>query len=225
MSVLAIIPARGGSKEIPRKNVRLLAGKPLISRTIKCAQLAESVNRIVVSTDDPEIADISKQNGAEIIWRPANISDDSSSSEMALLHSLEYLQNQENFQPEILVFLQCTSPLTLPEDIDGTVNVLLKANADSAFAATPFHYFLWTHDKEGNPVGINHDQKVRLLRQNREPQFLETGAVYSMRAEGFKKVQHRFFGKIAIYVMPPDRCFEIDEPVDFIIAENLLKHR
>ncbi|MFB3056085.1 MAG: cytidylyltransferase domain-containing protein, partial [Ignavibacteriaceae bacterium] len=76
MSVLAIIPARGGSKEIPRKNVRLLAGKPLISRTIKCAQLAESVNRIVVSTDDPEIADISKQNGAEIIWRPANISDD-----------------------------------------------------------------------------------------------------------------------------------------------------
>jgi len=225
MDLLAIIPARGSSKGIPRKNVRLLAGKPLIAYTIENAQKAKSVKRVVVSTDDPEIATISKQYGAEVIIRPPEISGDTAPSEAALLHVLDKLSSTEGYKPDLLVFLQCTSPLTLPEDIDGTVQVLLEEDADSALTVTPFYHFLWRRDESGNAVGINHDKRVRLPRQQIEPQYLETGAVYVMRTEGFLKAKHRFFGKTVMYVMPPERCLEIDDPVDFKIAEVLLRER
>lgn len=222
MKTLAIIPARGGSEGIPSKNVRLLAGKPLIAHTIGTAAQASSVNRVVVSTDDDEIATISRQWGAEVVSRPAEISTDTSSSEMALLHALEYLHEKEGYSPDLLVFLQCTSPLTLPEDIDGTVQVLFAQEADSSLAVTPFHYFLWRWDVNGDAIGVNHDKRVRPLRQERDLQYLETGAVYVMRTQGFKEAGHRFFGKTAMYVMPPERCLEIDEPIDLRIAEVLM---
>ena len=225
MITCAIIPARGGSEEIPRKNIKLLGGKPLVAHTIEHARQARSVNRVIVSTDDSKIAAISVHYGAEVVWRPAEISGDTASSESALLHALEYLQQTDGCEPDLVVFLQCTSPLILPEDIDGTVQALLNENADSALAVTPFHYFLWRRGENGDAVGINHDKRVRLLRQQREPQFLETGAVYVMRTEGFRKAEHRFFGKTAMYVMPQERCLEIDKPVDFIIAEALLRYR
>ena len=225
MKTVAIIPARGGSEGIPRKNVRLLAGKPLIAHTIGTATQASNVNRVVVSTDDDEISAISRQWGAEVILRPAKISTDISSSELALLHALEHLHENEGYSPDLLVFLQCTSPLTLPEDIDGTVQALLDQEADSSLAVTPFHYFLWRWDLNGDAIGVNHDKRVRPLRQERDLQYLETGAVYVMRTKGFKKARHRFFGKTAMYVMPPERCLEIDEPVQLAIAEFLLSAR
>jgi N-acylneuraminate cytidylyltransferase len=222
---VAIIPARAGSRGIPRKNVRILAGKPLIAHTIERALQARLVDRVLVSTDDDEIAAVSEQYGAEIIWRPTDISGDTASSELALLHAIDSLQETEGYRPALVVFLQCTSPLTLPEDIDGTVQSLVEENADSALAVTPFHFFLWRRDKSGDAVGINHDKEVRPLRQERKQQFLETGAVYVMRTQGFKRAKHRFFGKTAMYVMPSERCLEIDEPVHFTIAEVLLSER
>ena len=225
VKILAIIPARGGSKGIPCKNVRVVAGKPLVAHTIEHARQAHSVDRVIVSTDDPGIAAVSEQCDAEVVWRPAEISGDKSSSESALLHVLEYLQQAEGYEPDLVVFLQCTSPLTLPDDIDGTVQALLSENADSALAVVPFHYFLWRRDEKKDAVGINHDKHVRLLRQQREPEFLETGAVYVMRTEGFKKAKHRFFGKTAMYVMPPERCLEIDESIDFCIAKVLVREQ
>lgn len=225
MNVLAIIPARSGSKGIPRKNLRLLAGKPLIAHAIERARQTKSISRIVVSTDDPEIAAVSRQYGAEVVWRPAEISGDTATSESALLHAVDYLQQTEGYKPILLVFLQCTSPLTLPEDIDGAAQALLDENADSVLAVTPFHCFLWRRDEKGDMVGINHDKCIRPLHQGREPQFLETGAVYVMRAQGFKEARHRLFGKTAMYVMPPDRCLEIDEPVDLHIAEVLMREQ
>jgi N-acylneuraminate cytidylyltransferase len=223
--IIAVIPARGGSKGVPGKNVRPLTGKPLIAHTIEQAHRSEFVKRVVVSTDSPGIAVVAQQYGAEVVWRPAEISGDSASSESALLHTLEQLRQREEYQPDLLVFLQCTSPLTLAADIDGTVQELLDKKADSALAVTPFHYFLWRHDNNGDAAGINHDKQVRLLRQEREPEYLETGAIYVMRADGFMQAKHRFFGRTAIYVMPPERCLEIDEPVDFQVAEMLLRQR
>lgn len=225
MNSLAIIPARGGSKGIPQKNVRLLAGKPLIAHTIECARQSKSISRIIVSTDDPEIAAVSEQYGAEVIWRPAEISGDIASSEIALLHALEHLKATENYYPDFIVFLQCTSPLTSPEDIDGTVQVLHDEGADSAFTATPFHYFLWNKNQSGEAVGINHDKCVRPMRQEREPQYVETGAVYVMRTEGFLKMKHRFFGKTVMHITPPERRWEIDEPIDFRVAEILVQEQ
>lgn len=216
---LAIIPARGGSKGIPRKNILPLAGRPLIAHNLLQLRHSRYVNRVVVSTDDPEIAAVSQQYGAEVILRPVEISGDQASSEAALLHVLKSLQAAEGYEPDLVAFLQCTSPLTLAEDIDGTIQALLDQEADSALAVTPFHYFLWRQDPDGGAAGINHNKSFRPLRQEREPQYLETGAVYVMRTPGFRQARHRFFGKTAMYIMPPERRLEIDDPVDFEVAE------
>jgi N-acylneuraminate cytidylyltransferase len=222
---LAIIPARGGSKGIPGKNVKQLAGKSLIAHTIESAHRATHVHRIIVSTDSPQIAEIAKEYDAEIVYRPVEISTDNSSSESALLHVLEHLHQTEAYNPDLVIFLQCTSPLTAPEDIDGVVDALTDSSADTALSVAPFHYFLWEIDESGDASGINHDKKVRLLRQARNPQYIETGAVYVLKADLFREHKHRFFGKTAIYVMPNERCCEIDDPVDFSVAEVLIRDR
>jgi CMP-N-acetylneuraminic acid synthetase len=215
MKILAIIPARGGSKGIPRKNITPLLGKPLISYIIEAAKASKYINQIVVSTDDAEIASISVEYGVEICMRPPEISGDHAKSEDALLHVLS------QYSCDIVVFLQCTSPLTATEDIDGTIEALLNNNTETALSVIPFHYFLWTPD--GN--GINHDKRIRLLRQEREPQYLETGAIYVMRAEGFLKTKHRFFGTTAIYETPAERRLEIDEPFDLEMAKIIMQKR
>jgi N-acylneuraminate cytidylyltransferase len=224
MNCLAIIPARGGSKGIPRKNIRSLAGMPLIAHNIQQALQSRFVNRLVVSTDDAEIAAVARQYGAEVVWRPAEISGDSASSEAALLYTLDHLSQVEGYQTDLLVFLQCTSPLTLAEDIDGTIQALIDQGADSALAVIPFHYFLW-REAGGDAVGINHEKSFRPLRQEGEAQYLETGAVYVMRVEGFLQARHRFFGRTALYEMPAERRLEIDDPVDFEIAEVLMRRQ
>jgi CMP-N-acetylneuraminic acid synthetase len=220
---LAIIPARGGSKGIPRKNLLPLAGKPLLAHTIEQACRANSVSRLVVSTDDAEIGGVAQAYGAEVIWRPAAISGDTAASESALLHVIGTLQQDEVLLPELIIFLQCTSPLTKAEDIDGVVQVLLTEEADTALAVTSSHYFLWQQGEDGDAVGVNHDKRVRLLRQQRTPQYRETGAVYVMRTAGFLRAKHRFFGKTVLYAVPPERSLEIDEPFDFQLAEWLLQ--
>jgi N-acylneuraminate cytidylyltransferase len=225
VNTIALIPARGGSKGIPGKNIRPLCGKPLIGWTIEAALKSKYVDRVVVSTDDPGIANAASSFGADVVIRPAEISGDMASSEAALLHTLTYIEREEGYRPEIIVFLQCTSPLTIHEDIDGTVEALLSEHADSALAVTPFHYFLWRKNEHGKSIEINHDKRKRPLRQDRDLQFLETGAVYVMKAEGFIRAKHRFFGKTAMYVMPPERSLEIDEPIDLKIAEVFLREQ
>jgi len=190
--ILAIIPARGGSKAIPRKNVRLLSGKPLIAYAIEAVLQSHSVERVVVSTDDSEIAQISIEYGAEIIWRPDEISGDKASSESALLHVLKHMEKNENYKPDFVAFIQCTSPLILPKDIDGTFQTLLEDQADMAQAVIPFHGFIWEKDSEGNAISVNHDISKRLRRQDIIPQFQETGAIYVMKRKGFMKAKNRF---------------------------------
>lgn len=225
MKIVAIIPARGGSKSIYKKNIKLLAGSPLISYTIEAALQAKNVDTVIVSTDDSEIADISKSYGASIIERPADISGDTAKSEDALLFTLDALKNSQSYEPDITVFLQCTSPLTLPDDIDGSIECLRKHNADCVFSVTRFHHFLWSKSRNDVYSGINHDKKTRLPRQKLDPQHLETGSFYIMKTNGFIKSQHRFFGKIQAYEIPKERSIEIDDNVDFLLAETLIKQR
>lgn len=217
--VLAVIPARGGSKGIPRKNVLPLAGKPLIAHTIEAALAAPSIGRVVVSTDDGEIAEVARRFGAQVVVRPAELAGDLASSEAALLHVLDSLEAGEGYRPKVLVFLQCTSPLTAPEDIEKTARAVIEG-ADTALAVAPFHYFLWKTDAAGDAAGVNHDKSVRLMRQQREPEFLETGAVYAMDAQAFREKKHRFFGRTALVETPIERRLEIDDPEDFRIAEE-----
>lgn len=225
MKVLAIIPARGGSKGIPGKNLRPVGGRPLVEHVIKAAREARRVGRVVVSTDAPDIGAVAMAAGAEVVWRPADISGDLASSEAALLHVLDTLRETESFVPDVVVFLQCTSPLTQPEDIDATIEAMEREAADCALTVAPFHHFLWRTDPKEGAVGINHDKTRRPMRQQREGQFMETGAVYVMRAAGLLAHRHRFFGRVALAVTPLERSMEIDEPADLAVADMRLRMR
>ena len=219
-----MIPARGGSKGIPRKNVRMVGGKPLIAHTIGAIRDAGQVDRAIVSTDDEEIARVARAWGAEVVLRPAEISGDLAKSEDALLHALDVLEG-EGYTPEVVLLVQCTSPLTTAADVDGTVAALFEQEADTAVAVAPFHYFLWGRDEAGEAVAINHEKSVRLMRQQRRPEFIETGAVYAMRVAGFRQHRHRFFGKTVLHETPAENRLEIDDPEDLVLAEQILRLR
>ena len=221
MSTFAVIPARGGSKGLPGKNIRRFNGKPLIAYMIEAAQSASLVDRIFVSTDSEEIANVARRYGAEVIIRPKNISGDTASSEDVLLHSLKYFDTSIGLLPEILIMLQCTAPFTSSEDIDGTIKTMLQNKADSALAAVPFYHFLWREDY-GKALGINHDGKKRMRRQDMAPQYLEAGSVYAMRVQSFLAEKTRFCGITSLYVnQEHHRCIEIDDAADFYQAETM----
>jgi len=223
--VYAVIPARGGSKGIPRKNLQQVGGVPLVGRAVQAARGSRSVQRVFVSTDDAEIAAVAKQYGAEVIWRPAELSTDTASSESVLLHALEYLREEQAVRVDVLVFIQCTSPFIEPKDIDAMLQRLEEEKADCIFTVTRFHGFVWKADRQLGAVGVNHDRAVRLRRQDREPEFVETGAVYIMRADGFIAHRHRFFGKVLMHEVPAENSIEIDEPADLLLANLLWQKR
>ena len=158
---LAVIPARSGSKGIPRKNMRSVGGKPLLVHAIEAALGAKRVTRVAVSTDDADIAAVATSTGAQVINRPADISGDAATSESAVLHALATLADLEDYHPDLVMLIQCTSPMTLAQDLDAAVQTLEAHNADSCFTAVPFHHFLWNSSSDGTARGINHSGAKR----------------------------------------------------------------
>ncbi|MDR4306527.1 acylneuraminate cytidylyltransferase [Chelatococcus sambhunathii] len=221
MRCVAVIPARGGSKGVPRKNVRPLGGTPLVARTIAAARGAALVDAVYVSTDDAEIAAAARAAGAGIVDRPPEISGDAASSESALLHALEMIE-AEGDPVRALVFLQCTSPFTTSAEIDACAAAVLRDGASCAFTASPDHAFLWGVDGAGYAVGVNHDHLApRRRRQELPPQYRETGAVYAMDATAFRAAGVRFCGPARLVPVdtPP---VEIDSEADFQLVETIL---
>ena len=212
MSVLVVIPARGGSKGVPGKNVASVGGVPLVARAVHAA-VASGVGTVTVSTDDDRIADAASVAGASVTRRPDELAGDAASSESVLLHALDEHRNRTGQDAEVLVMVQCTSPFLTASEIADCV-AAVEAGADSAFTAAPSHGFLWQRDDAGDAVGVNHDKATRPRRQDRTPEFLETGAVYAMRADGFRRSRHRFFGRTVLIETDPARVLEIDEPDD-----------
>ena len=214
-----IIPARGGSKGLPRKNVLPFRGKPLISWSIHAGLDAAAVDDVYVSTDDDEIAVAAEAAGAKVIRRPDELASDTASSEAALLHALDKIEEADG-PVDILVFAQCTSPLMTASDVDGVVQALLDNGADTSFAGAPFHRFVWRLEND-EVTAVNHPQGRRDRRQDRPKELLEAGSIYAMRAPGFRQSRYRFFGKIAAYSIAPERAVEIDDLADFEFAEAL----
>lgn len=221
MITLAIIPARGGSKGIPRKNIRLLNGKPLIAYTIEQAKATPSITRVVVSTDDAEIGAVAQQYGAEVVWRPAEISGDTASSESALLHVLDYLEQTEGYQPELLIFLQATSPLRRPYDIANAIQKLIDEGADSLLSLAPFGHFLW-HVPGGELQSLNFDYLNRPRHQELSPLYMENGSIYVFKPWVLRQLGNRLGGKITYYEMDPLSAIDIDTPADFDLCEAIL---
>lgn len=217
MSVLCVIPARGGSKGVKRKNLRKIGGRTLVSRAVDSALASTSVDSVVVSTDDDEIAAEAQRCGAEVVRRPADLGSDSASSESVLLHALGHAREQTGRAVDVLVFLQCTSPVIESADIDRAVAMVRDEGFDAVFSAVPSHGFIWQR-LDGSAVGVNHDSRIRERRQDRPSEFLETGAIYVMDAAGFIEAGHRFFGRIGICEVSRDHAIEIDEEADLDLA-------
>lgn len=213
--VLALIPARGGSKGVPGKNLARVGGLPLVVRAIRAAQAARWIDEVMVSTDDAKIAAAASEAGALVVRRPADLASDTASSEVALSHALGTLLPA---QPEILVMIQATSPFTSASELDALVEAI-EAGADSAFTAAPFHGFIWRDADHAS--GVNHDESFRPRRQDREREWLETGAAYAMRVDGFTRARYRFFGRVVAVPTSADRVLEVDEPEDLLRAQAL----
>lgn len=222
MSTLAIIPARGGSKGIPRKNIRPLAGVPLIVHTIRHAREASEIDRVIVSTDDDEIAAVSEEAGADVVKRPAAIAGDKAPSEAALLHVLDTVR-AGGYVPDEIVFLQCTSPLRRPSDLDGALRHFRREGCDSLFTAVNTNPFRWRRTAAGMER-INFGVGDRPMRQDREPEFVETGSFYITRRTLLESTGVRLGGRIGCWEMPPLYAFEIDSPEDFHLCAALMDY-
>ncbi|MGX5697531.1 cytidylyltransferase domain-containing protein [Agromyces soli] len=233
-AVVAIIPARGGSKGIPAKNLAPVGGVPLVVRAIRAARAAAVVDRVVVSTDDDAIAAAAHDAGAWVVERPAELASDTASSEQALLHALDRLA-LAGIEPELTVFVQATSPFIDPADLDRAVARVVRGEADSVFSAIESHAFLWRAVGEtpataegvtnGTPTvlvdGVNHEPARRPRRQDRAAEYRETGAFYVLRTAGFRAAGHRFFGRVGVQPVPGAHALEIDEPAELALAEAL----
>jgi YrbI family 3-deoxy-D-manno-octulosonate 8-phosphate phosphatase len=222
--VLAIIPARGGSVGIPRKNVRPLGGRPLIAWSIAHARRSPSVTRVVVSTDDAEIAAVSRRHGAEVVERPAALATATASSESALRHALDTLRAREGYAPDLVVFLQCTSPLRRPDDVEAAIETLRREEADSLFSCGPSHGFLWRREAHG-PRPLSYDPAARPRRQDAPEDVVENGSIYLFRPWVLRETGSRLGGRIATYPMPLRDSFQVDEPEDLALLEALLASR
>lgn len=221
MAIIAVIPARGGSKGVPRKNLRTVGGIPLVVRAVLAARATPSIDRVVVSTDDTEIAAAACAAGADVVDRPEELSDDTASSESALLHAIDALA-AEGHTTDVLVFVQATSPFIDVGALDEAVQRVASGADDVVFSATETYTFLWRDaDDSHGATGINHDAAHRPRRQEREPHYAETGAFYVLRADGFREAQHRFFGRVGIAVVDPRGAIEVDTIDELQMADAI----
>lgn len=226
-TVLAVIPARGGSKGVPRKNLASVGGVPLVVRAIRECLAARRATHVVVSTDDQAIADTALRAGAGVVIRPPEISGDAATSESVLLHAMDVFAADQGADPDVVLLVQCTSPFLAADDVTGVIEAVVDGGADTALTAVPFHGFLWREQAAAGrsapdgAQGVNHTRDHRPRRQDRPADLLETGAAYAMRAPGLRAHRHRFFGETALVRTDPARALEIDEPGDLDRARAL----
>lgn len=209
----AVIPARGGSKAIPRKNVIDFCGHPLLAWSIAAARRANRIDRVFVSTDNEEIQQVALQYGAEVILRPIEISGDQASSESALLHALDVVMKQFGAEPERLVFMQATSPLREPNELDEALQLFDAEGYDSLFSgAQPEDLCLW-RQSPGELDSLNYDYRNRRRRQDADEAvklWVETGSFYITRTSILRRLGNRLGGRIGIYPVPFWKSYEID---------------
>ena len=219
--IIAIIPARGGSKRIPEKNIMSLAGKPLIAYTIEAAKNSGYIDRVIVSTDDEKIAEISREYGAEIIIRPKEFAQDNSSSEDALLHVIKHLNENESYDPDYIVMLQATSPLRGTKLIDMAIEKAITTNADSVLSVCEAqHYYLAGLIEEDKYIP---EYEKRPFSHEMPKKFRETGAVYVTKKEHLIKTKNRLGGDQRAIVMDPVSSIDIDDENDFKLIERVIK--
>ncbi|WP_216773282.1 cytidylyltransferase domain-containing protein [Metabacillus halosaccharovorans] len=226
VDVLVIIPARGGSKRLPRKNILPLINKPLIEYTINAAKNSKVVNRLMVSTDDEEIAKYATSAGAEVpALRPSHLAKDDSTSVDVCLHTLAEYQKNEGYEPDIIVLLQPTSPLRTEKHIDEALEILETNNADSVISVCPVEY------SPNTLINIKQDGSITpyfsksIIKKLQEEKFVcrLNGAIYAVKTEFLKKNKSFYSKNTFPYVMSPTSSIDIDTELDFQFASFLME--
>lgn len=237
MNVLAIVPARGGSKGVPNKNIRRLAGKPLLAWSIEAALAAELVDRVVVSTDSPRIAEVAFVAGAEIVMRPAELATDQALTDPVLVHAIDrlreasgptvYTRHLAHYRPDLVVLLQPTVPFRREGLIDDCIRRLLATGADSLLTGIPLHFVWWREsanpDRAADGEARWRSQCPRRPRRQdmvaRELMYHEDGSVYVTRTELLENAGRRLGGRVELFENEPS--VDIDTERDFLVAEAL----
>ena len=219
--ITAFIPARGGSKTVPGKNIKEFAGKPLIVHSIEYALQSKLIEEVVVSTDNSKITKIANSVGARVINRPEELATDTATTESAIHHYL----NKFSKKPDIVVLLQATSPLRPKGSLDKTLTHFMNGGYDSLLSLSPTHRFFW-RVKEDKTAYAEYDYLNRPRRQDMKPEdmrYVENGSLYIFTKEHFEKTENRLGGKIGYVEWPEDYGMEIDTEVDFQCVEKIFK--
>ncbi len=226
--VLGVITARGGSKRIPGKNLRPLLGKPLIVYTIKAALGSKLLTRVILSTDDDEIMKVGRDCGVEVPFRrPPELAGDTTPTVAVIIHAVEFMEKR-GFFPDIIVILEPTSPLRQAEDIDNAIRKHIETDADSVVSVTKTDHWHPIRAKKIEDDIIDDyclEEKEGVRRQDLPPAYFRNGAFYSVKRDVLIN-KHRLYGETTRpYIMPAERSADINEEIDFKLAEVLLTER
>ena len=230
--ILAIIPARGGSKGIRKKNMVLLCGKPLIQYTIDAAKKSTLISRIILSSDDDEIMNHCKSQDIEVPFRrPFKLAQDNTPMINVVKHTIKFLKKKENYMPEYIILLQPTSPLRTAQHIDEALNKLINSDADSIVSVMEVpHQFnpfsVMKLDVEGNLAFFIKEGKKYSRRQDKPILYARNGpAIFASKYEFISKSAILYNGKLLPYFMKRENSIDIDNTFNLILAEILLKER
>jgi len=218
---VAVIPARGGSKGIPRKNLRPLGGRPLLRYAVRAALDTPGVDDVIVNTDDPEIALFARRFGARVQMRPAELADDAVPLDPVIAHTVAAYEAETGARAAVVLTIQPTSPLVSPDDIAAAVRRLDDSGADTVISAVPDRHLTWRRT-EG---GFRPNYAERVNRQYLPDDYRETGAIVACRAALLRERGTRIGERIELLVMPPERAIDIDTYQDWAVAEFLLRRR
>lgn len=230
MNVLAIVPARGGSKGVPKKNIKHLNGKPLITYPLSDAFESKYVNKVVVSTDSKEIGELAESNGAEVVYRPKELATDTSLVIDAIIYTVNYVEEQ-GFKPDLVLLLEPTSPFRFNKLIDQSIELLMHNKYDSVTTITPSGISpnrLWkVNEKSGELAPYLEGADPFLPRQKQPRAFELTGQIYVFKPEFLKMERSNnslLFGKVGSLIVDEATAIDIDTEVDFVVAEAILKY-
>ena len=219
-NVLGLIPARGGSKGIPRKNIRELAGIPLIAHSIQAARDATAIDSVVVSTDDKEIAEVAESHGARVpFMRPSELATDEAPTAPVITHALKTLHDAGEAY-DAFVLLQPTSPLRTATHIDEAYSLYEESNTDSVISVYPTYDTRWERTPKGAKK-LNYTDAAK-RRQDRDPEYVINGAIYVTDVEQFLQTEETITGTTKMYEMTERESVDIDTPFDLWLAEQIL---
>lgn len=228
LKVVAIIPTRAGSKGLPFKNILKVGGKPLVAWTIEAALRSKYINRTIISSDDQKVLNIAKVYGVEFIKRPKKVSEKSNyAPRPVILHTLDYLKKHKNYEPDIIIYLQSTSPLRTYQDIDKAVKIMFAKKAGGVISvckANKKYFWSLFLGKNGFLKKIN--EKFGLINRQKVPAlYMPNGAIYIMKKDFFMETKTLFTKKSIPYVMSLEKSIDIDTSDDLAMAKKFFSKK